>query len=236
MEALENKLKQRKVKTVEIITKKTKLKKTVKRILIVIAIVIACGIISYIVYIRFPSKYEKDAPIFSANAIRHEYSSNNMLGLKAITIDGDKYIYEFSAYKYFTRRKVDDLYRSNKIRADGSYEREIIGIIDHQIDDIDVFASENSTYVVVVPEKGKGKYIGIELYFNKWYFNSRKKHITVLHVEDGTSVNETVFYYKKDHLVSMWQGYLDGKWGKKSKFGDSIWEYECMKDRHSKLW
>ena len=164
-----NKIKQEQVKS----------KRLPIKIIFILSGIIIFGLLAYFIWIRFPSKAEKDAPVFSENAIRHEYSSKNMLGLKSITIDGDKYIYEFSAYKYFTRRKVDDLYRSNKIRADGSYEREIIGIIDHQIDDIDVFASGNSTYVVVVPEKGKGRYVGTELLFDKWYFNRRKKSIAV---------------------------------------------------------
>ena len=192
------------------------MKKNIRKILIVIAIVIVCGFTAYIVYIRFPSKNEKDAPVFSANAIRHEYSSNNMLGLKSITIDGDKYIYEFSAYKYFTRRKVDDLYQSGTIKADGLYWEEKTEITRIPISNIDIYAAGNSTYVVIEPEKGQGKYGGVELFFNKWYFNSRKKSIGLFGPEEP-GVNETTFFYKKNIKKTTGQTYSDGKWGKKHR-------------------
>ena len=211
------------------------MKKNIRKILIVIAIVIVCGFTAYIVYIRFPSKNEKDAPVFSANAIRHEYSSNNMLGLKSITIDGDKYIYEFSAYKYFTRRKVDDLYQSGTIKADGYYWREKTGIVIHQIDDIDVFVSGNMTYVIVVPEKGKGRYDATELFFDKKDTNSKKKGIFVVVFDsEEIGINESVYFYNKDLRKITSQGFSNGKWGKKRKFNTSFWEYESHK--YSDLW
>jgi len=213
---------------------KNQAKKRLFKIIIILSGIISLGLLAYFVWLRFPSKSEKDAPIFSENAVRYEYSSNNMLGLKSITIDGNKYIYEFSAYKYFTRRKVD-LFCSNNINADGYYDREIIGIIIHPIDDIDVFASGKSTYVVVVPEKGKGRYVGTELLFDKWYFNRRKKSIAVFH-DRGAGVNETVFFYNKGNLRSTGQGYIDGKWRKKSKLWDSIWTHESNRYMYSDLW
>ena len=203
---------------------KNQAKKRLFKIIIILSGIISLGLLAYFVWLRFPSKSEKDAPIFSENAVRYEYSSNNMLGLKAITIDGAKYIYEFSAYKYFTRRKVDGFKRSNTIKAEGYYWNERTGITEIPIDYIDIYACKNSIYIIVMPERGRGRYDGIELYYDKWYFNNKKKSISVFGSEEA-GVNKTTFFYKKNIRETIGQTYSDGKWEKKHKSSGFIRRY-----------
>lgn len=191
------------------------MKKRKVAVIIICGIVVAVGIAYILLFIR-PFDEKREAPTYSENAIRYEYDDNNLLGLKSITIDGNRYIYEFTSYRYLNRWRVNSIKKTSFVR--GYYkasktESNIKGAVS-----FDLFYSGKLTYIIIEPEIAKGDFISFDLFF---YLSRRSIGVEFF---ENACVTKTKLNHKINQSETIYQVYREGEWEKvdtyKSRIGD----------------
>ena len=191
------------------------MKKRKVAVIIICGIVVAVGIVYILLFIR-PFDEKREAPTYSENAIRYEYDDNNLLGLKAITIDNNKYIYEFSSYRYLNRWRV---HRINKYSyAEGWYRTKTDGDV-HGMVSFDLYYSGKSTYIIIEPEIGKGDFISFDVFF---YLSRRSIGVGFF---ENACVTRTKYNYKIHQSETIYQIYHEGEWEKEDTYKNRIGDY-----------
>lgn len=179
---------------------------------IILILLIACSVL-LVVYLR----RDKGIPSVSDNSIEYEYSPNNLLGLRKIIIDNNKYIYQFSSIKYLNKSRILK-YENNQSgeKAIGIFRNYETGEIEEvELKNIEIVNSCGKTYITVEPPKEKGDYLGMYL-----YFKTKRKRIEVLY-EKETVVAIAELNYEKNQIVRKSQKY-NKKWDKKTISKDKI--------------
>lgn len=197
------------------------MKKTKIIIGFIIGILIICAAITLIICLHLFGE-DTGAPEISESAIQYGFRNNNLLGLSKISIDENKYIYEFSSNKYLNSSKIHDFINSNsEKKAIGLFrENESGEIIEKILKDVEIIKFGGKSYIIVRPDSENGEYIGIYLFFNDF-----RDRIEILYNQEPI-VAVGKYNYEKNQFKRKSQNYISNEWERKTVTQNSINGYK----------
>ncbi|MBP5565796.1 MAG: hypothetical protein J6X45_08780, partial [Lachnospiraceae bacterium] len=104
----------------------------------------------------------------SSNAMEYKVNNNNLLGLKRIIIEDEKYIYEFSSNKFFTKKRVNQINNSEYTSIIGLFEdKKKDEYKEISLSNFKLYNSGFNTYLIINSKMDNYEYTGIHLYYDK---------------------------------------------------------------------
>lgn len=152
----------------------------------------------------------------SSNAMEYKVNNNNLLGLKRIIIEDEKYIYEFSSNKFFTKKRVNQINNSEYTSIIGLFEdKKKDEYKEISIPNFKLYNSGFNTYLIINSKMDNYEYTGIHLYYDK------DKRISIRYNQEPV-VSRATLDYDRNILNQVSQKYINEKWSKRTKFSAPI--------------